>query len=269
MSRGHSVSCADAVRTATEECQCTCQGDFHGGPHTERVRALVWDEDKRETYSRNQVTTAKRKARDALDAGTAVGETCTDFAVTYMIDVFIAATSSTDHDMARETLKAILDPFVEEIVHADLDETESRNIETAVNHLHVICSLCVEILKMIDESKALLNQAADTVAQAVVDGLGQHPFLTKLAKAVLKRALMRSFPAVVHLLTADPATVKMLQMVGFATCPDVNDHGEVEKCCIQPLQGAYVKAALHDWIDQSFPRDADILKRRRRAKKAS
>lgn len=268
MTRGHSASCADAVRTTPDECKCKCGGDFHGGPHTERVRALVWDHNKREKYSRTQVTTAKRKACQAIDAETSIGETCTDFAVTHMIDVFIAATSAKEQQVARETLKAVLDPFVEVIVDAELDSAASGYIETAVDYLHIICSFCVEVLKVVEKAKTLAIEMADEIAQSVVDSLGEQSFLTDLVKEVLKRALSRSLSPVIDLL-ADPAKVKMLQIVGFATCPNTKNHSEVVEFCVKPLEGEYVSVALHNWIDQNFPRGSDILKRRSRRKKVT
>lgn len=263
MSGGHSVRCADAVSTAPNECGCRCGGDLHGGPHTERVRALVWEENDRERYSQGQVTAAKRKAVEAVEAKESVGEKCTDFAVTHMVDVFIGATSAADQKVARDTLKSVLDPFVEEIATADLGEADEKNVKTAVNNLHIICSFCVEILKVIDQAEKLVGDMADGLADVVVDAVSDYTFLTKIAKEVLRRALSRSFLSVIDLL-ADPARVEMLRIVGFATCPDVTDHWEVKKYCVSPLGGGYVTDALDSWIDNDFPSDSDILKRRHR-----
>ncbi|WP_166998369.1 hypothetical protein [Paramicrobacterium fandaimingii] len=196
----------------------------------------------------------------------AAQEACADFAVTHMIDVLIAETHATEQQVARETLKTVLEPFVEEIVNADLDEAEARNIETAVNNLHIICALCVETLKLIDQVKSLANAAADVIAQSVADGLGDHTFLTTAVKAVLKDALTRSFEAVIAL-AADPVKVKMLRVIGFATCPNVKAHPEVEKYCVAPLANEYVTASLQEWIDQNFPSDSALLKRAPRRNK--
>lgn len=268
MTRGHSVSCADAVRTTPAECACACDGDFHGGPHTERVRALVWDPDRREKYSRSQVVRAKRKARDALAAGTSAEESCTVFAVAHMIDVLIAVGGADEQQVARETLKAVLDPFVEVIVSADLNDADSRNIETAVNNLHIICALCVEILKLIDQVKTFANAAAEDIAERVVDALGDRTFLTTVVKQVLKEAVKRSFDAAIAL-AADPVRVEMLRVIGFATCPNVKAHPDVEKYCVEPLASSYVTTTLHDWIDHGFPADSSLLKRAPRRKRAA
>src|SRR5699024_4547261 len=137
--------------------------------------------------------------------------------------------------------------------------TASKCIETAVNNLHIVCSLCVEILKVVEQAKILETEIADEVAQSVVGSLDEQTLLTPLVKEVLKRALSRSFSSVIDLL-ADPAKVKMLHIVAFATCPNIEDHSEVEESCIKPIEFEYVTAAFHDWIDQNFPRDSDLLK---------
>lgn len=267
MTKGHSVSCADAVRTTPDECKCKCAGDFHGGPHTERVRALVWDPDDRESYSRKQVTTAKRRAREAIDTEVSVNEACTDFAVTHMVDVLIGNTGTSDQAAARGMLKAVVDPFVKEIVKAEQDGTlsgeESKFLETAVNNLHIICSLCVEILEAVENAKTLANEMAEEFAQAVIDGIENKSLLKETVRQVVKQALSRSFKSVIDLV-ADPSNVKLLQVVGFATCPNIKEHNEVEQYCVHPLEGDFINAALRDWIDRNFPRDSDILKPRNR-----
>lgn len=268
MIKGHSVSCADAVRTTSAECQCKCRGDFHGGPHTERVRALVWDLERREKYSRSQVNRSKRKAREAIAAGVSAQEACTDFAVTHMIDALIAVTGAGDQQIVRETLKTVIDPFAEVIATGDLDDADLLNIETAVNNLHIICTLCVEILRVIDQLETLAKVVADELAEGVVAALGDRTFLTAMVKQVLKEALTRSFEAVIAVAAADPVKIKMLRVVGFATCPNVKDHPDVEKYCVEPLGAEYVTSALQDWIDQDFPPGSPLLMRTPRRKKA-
>lgn len=266
MTRGHSVSCADAVRTTPDECKCMCHGDFHGGPHTERVRALVWRPEDRKKYSQSQVAQAKRRAREALAAGTPPGEVCTDYAVTYMIDVLVCTGGTHEQQIARETLKTVLDPFIEDIVSADLDEADSVNIETTVNHLHIICALCVEVLKLMEETDTLSKDVAEETAQKIVDTLGSPLLLSNSVKSVLKNALMRSINATIAL-TSNPSTIEMLRVAGFATCPNVKTHSDVEKFCVNPEANSYVTNALHEWIACEFPEGSPLLRRRPRRKK--
>ena len=265
MTQGHSVECAAAVRTTPDECQCTCQGAFHGGPHTGRARALVWEEAKRKTYSGQQVAAAKKKAREAIATpgqapGSLVGRVCTDFAVTHAIDVLVLTGSSVDQDLAREVLKSVIDPFVTEIVSETLNETESRQIDAAVNEFHVLCSLCVAVLELVDETKERLAGVADGAAEAIVTAIGPEIILSPLVQTVLRRALIGSFNAAIDLL-ADPVKVKMLRLVGFVTCPDVSEHAEVETHCVNPLVGEWVTRTMQDWIDHKFQNNSRVFRR--------
>lgn len=268
--RGHSVDCADAVRTTPEQCKCRCGGDFHGGPHSERVRALVWAQDNRQKYSQSQVGRAKRSAREALDAGNSVGEACTDFAVTHVVNELIFLTSAEEQQVAREVLKALIEPFVEKVASAPLDDDDATRIVTAVNNLHLLCSLCVEILKVIDQLHDLADDAAaamaQTISESVIDSFDAELFLTDPVKDVLKAALARSFHAAIDLVV-DPVKVQMLRLVGFAMCPNVAEHADVEKYCVAPLGREWVTSVLHNWMTSGFPADSPILKRAPRRKK--
>lgn len=62
-------------------------------------------------------------------------------------------------------------------------------------------------------------------------------------------------------LLADPVKVKSIQLLGFLSCPDVSEHSDVEKYCVAPLTGEYVTAAMRDWINRGFPKEADVLGR--------
>lgn len=274
MTQGHSVRCADAVRTTPDQCKCDCGGDFHGGPHTQRARALVWAEhnrvvnqNRREKYSHGQVYAARSKANDAIDDATAskeeVDKACTDFAATYMVDIFIDAVSAEDQQVARATMTAVLTPFVDEIVDADLDASDAKKIKKAVNDLHLICSLCVELLKVIDKVKTftsqMVDELADKIAQEIIDHLGDHHLLTAVVKPVLKRALSRSISALIDLLIADPTREDLLRLIGVVTCPNIVDHPEVEEYCVKPLVKKYGGDALRQWIHEDFPRDDEIL----------
>lgn len=259
MSQGHSTTCADAVRTTPAECQCQCEGLFHGGPHSERARALVWPADKRRRYSGTRLSRAKGEARDALSVGVSIGEACTDFAVTHAIDELILTTDPGQHDAVRDVLGAVIEAFVGEIVDAELGEEDSRRIKTLVNYDHVLCTLCVESLKLLDEVRASANKAADAVADAVI-GTVDGNLLTEAVKVVLRTALQKAFGVLIDLL-ADPAKVTSIQLLGLLSCPDVSEHPDVEKYCVAPLTGEYVTAAMRDWINKGFPKDAAVLGR--------
>ncbi|MBD8103795.1 MULTISPECIES: hypothetical protein [Plantibacter] len=257
---GHSVTCADAVRTTAEQCECICDGYFHGGPHTERARALVWAPEKRRRYSQTQVRGAKKAAREALAAKELIGEACTDFAVTYVINEFIFATELDRQRDARDVLKAIVEPLVAEIAKAELDYAEAKAVTDAVNYLHLLCSLCVEVLKLIGELDELADDVAEDIAESVAASLADDLLLTKAVKLILTKALARSFRAAIDLVK-DPAMVLLLRLAGFVLCPNIAEHPDVEKYCVSPLEQEWATESLRNWITDGFQPDSSILKR--------
>ncbi|GFZ89728.1 hypothetical protein [Nesterenkonia alkaliphila] len=269
MDHGHSVTCADAVRTTPEQCDCTCEGSFHGGPHTERARALVWKEEKRKTYSGWRVTAAKRAAREAIaaaahspdpDADSLLGSLCTDYAVTHAIDVLVLTGSTADHERAHAVLTALIGPFVETIVAEDLSEPDEEQLKAAVSELHLLCSICASVLELVAESKKRASETARATAEAVVSALGADNVLSAVVEGALRKALTASFNAAIDLI-ADPAKLKMLQLVGLVTCPDVSKHPDVETYCVNPLVGEWVTTAMHDWIDTKFQDHSRVFQR--------
>lgn len=269
MSSGHSVRCADAIRTTPDQCTCLCGGVLHGGPHTERARALVWDPGPGRTplvtYSGWQVAEARRRARAALAAGNSVGETSTDFAVVVLIDTFVLAADGNAQGRAREMLDALVRPFVEEIAGADLDEADSTGITTAVGQLHILCTLCVAILKALSEIRKMTDDMAQEIAEAVVRSLGEASFLTAVVKVVLARALARAARSVAAL-AMGPFDEQLLRICGAVTCPNVDAHRDVETYCLTPETNEYVTATLSEWVGRGFPPGATILQNRHRTR---
>lgn len=260
MSKGHSTACADAVRTTPDECECKCRGLFHGGPHSERARALVWDPDGRKSYSRARVSEAKRSARDALAAARAPGVACTDYAAVHAIDELIQSADG-DDDALTDVLAAVLSPFVASIVEADLDADDSKRIDAAASELHLLCSLAVAVLKVVDDDRTLSPELANQVARDVLAATDSQMPLTEPVREAMHAALVGSFGALIGL--ALPTNLPMLRLIGFLSCPDASEHPEVEEYCIRPLVGGWVTGPMHDWVTGSFSADSAVLRRAR------
>ncbi|ORC24145.1 hypothetical protein A7979_10450 [Rothia nasimurium] len=124
----HSVRCADAVRTTRKQCKCMCDGVMHGGPHTERARALIWPLETRKKYSQRQVSNSKRVAREAVETSEAIGEVFTDLLVRYIVNELVHEQAPGDQDLARDTLKDPICPFVDEVMEAELDDSDSKEL---------------------------------------------------------------------------------------------------------------------------------------------
>lgn len=233
------------------ECKCRCIGDLHGGPHTARASALVWDAADRAKYSGQQVSNAKTAAKKAFNRGGSVGRECTDYLVTHAIDELILTGSIDEQADARLVLGALVEPFVDEISRAGLKDSDAESIRRAADEFHLLCTICAEVLWLVQQGKHLASESAKQIAHRIIKGQGEHKWFTPLARKVLHRALVRVFNSTIDLMV-DPVRIKMLQLVGFATCPNVDDHKDVEQYCVRPLVNGWVSQEMKDWIDRGF-----------------
>lgn len=259
MPNGHSVACADAARTTPKQCKCKCGGQFHGGPHTDRGRALVWDPEKRGGYSNRRLSVAKRSAREALAADAAAGVACTDFAVTHAVHELIRTTDISSHDLAVATINAAVAPFVAGISEAKLGVDDAKKIVAVVNHSHALCSLCVQMLEMIARARKITADTVADVATTVVASVRENIPFSDAVHDALHDAVARSCEALA-MLAADPSKVLMLRLVGFMACPDVSVHPEVYRHCVRPLIKVFVTEAMAEWIENEFPQESQVLR---------
>ena len=121
MNSGHTESCSHASITKQKECKCICGGTLHGGPNSERARALVWKQDKDRKYSLTSLDYSKRhkkatrkKAEDAVKNKTKqqFGVECTSFAVTYAIDELISKEPKADQNAIKDVVGEIIETFL-------------------------------------------------------------------------------------------------------------------------------------------------------------
>ena len=122
---GHSLKCAEAVHTTPKECKCPCGGTFHGGPHTERARALLVSNPPL-AYRRRQVSQARSKAKNASAAR--YTEYATGFVVTYAIDTLIGS-ARPDADLLKSAVQAVVEPLVKTVVSAGLNTADSAAVK--------------------------------------------------------------------------------------------------------------------------------------------
>ncbi len=120
----------------------------------------------------------------------------TDFLVTRVADDLIGVESSAGQDEARAAVEALVEPFVDEIVSADLDSGGAAQIAAAVNLGHVLCTLCAELLRVVDGTTELTDEMLDEIAAAVagsaVKSLGGGLVLENGARVALRSALRRA-----------------------------------------------------------------------------
>lgn len=260
--RGHAVTCSAAVRTTPEQCTCMCVGALHGGPHTERAAAILVPEADRKRYSNSRVTSMKSDASKAAAANTSVGPACTNYAVTDAIDAFVHSDPAQEAEDLRATLAGIVQPFAATLLAADLDASQSQQIEVACTELHLLCALCAEILRLTDAVQEMTKQVSEMVAGDVVAAcVLEHP-LEDVLQEVLRQALQHSF-VIAFPPALDPLSRRLLQLVGMITCPDIGEHSDVQEYCVKPLMATWVTPAMGDWINSGFADAATTLARRR------
>lgn len=261
---GHSLKCAEAVHTTPKECKCPCAGSFHGGPHTERARALLVS-NPTTAYRRRQVSQSRSKAKNASER--LYARYATGFVVTYAIDTVIGSARS-DADVLKIAVEAVVEPFVESVVSAGLDTAESAAVKRIVNETHLLCALCASVLELKARFQQGIEDIADNIAQAVIDEVTSSPSLPVLsdaARAALSAALVKAVGPLSDLLVG-PAETQALQILGLLFCPDVSVHPEVEEFCVKPLTGEILTNAMSKWITDDFPQESPLLAGRRAAR---
>lgn len=261
---GHSLKCAEAVHTTPSECKCPCGGTFHGGPHTERARALLVSDPTR-AYLRRQVSQARSKTKNTQ--GSRYSEYATGFVVTYAIDTLISSARQ-DADALKIAVQAVVEPFVESVVSAGLNTADSAAVKRIVNETHLLCALCASILDLKAHFQQGIKDIADQIAQAVIDEVTSAPSLPVLsgaARAALSAALVKAAGPLSDLLVG-PAETQALRILGLLFCPDVSVHPEVEEFCVKPLTGEILTNVMSEWITEDFPRESLLLTGRRVAR---
>ncbi|WP_297740064.1 hypothetical protein [uncultured Tessaracoccus sp.] len=254
-----------------------CKGAFHGGPHSERARALLWPSAERQKYSQAQVRTAKRKAKDTLDvakanlkAKSAADEACTDFLVTHIVNEIVFKEPISAQKDVGDAVAKLISLFVAGVLEEGLSKNNSARLVAVINVEHVLCNLCVEIIKCADELSQMVDEALNELAQAaakrVVAAVAgnvslEKPLVTALT-AILKRVFQSMFPYAI-----EPEKIQFLRFLGVVSCPNIAAHRDVEIHCLKPLGKDWATDALKQWVADGFPNNAAILGRAKPRKK--
>lgn len=270
-SSSHRTECANAVVTTPDECKCKCAGGFHGGPNTHRARALLWDEGKRKDYSKQQVRISKSKARAELAQASAsnIPASCTDFIGFSVIDCLIRMdTGRIDQDRAKEAIVAVVVPFIESLSGSSLSRAEKKHLQEYVVKWHILCSLCVEILKVFENleetDNELINSITGKVWSSLADTGATIDDLEDGLKSAVDDAVEETAISLVRHLSGAEDLKKMVQLLGLITCPNIDQHHEVNQYCLEPLESFWVSQALIQWVRQGFPQNDPVLAGRSR-----
>ncbi|WP_156156845.1 hypothetical protein [Microbacterium azadirachtae] len=259
---GHVESCAEAVVTPVEECECACDGAFHGGPHTWRARALIAaDEDlaTRRSYSGRQVTDVRKGFRNADGAERSMRGT--DLLMTIIIEAVVLRDEPDEARRVERGITRIVGPFVDEIANSNLSSEERAQFKLILPELHLLCALCVLVL----EAKKEFASAVDAIAGGLIDRLvaevlGSLPtrLLSDTIRPVLRLAMKKACATFVEW-AFESANEKALQVLGILFCPNTEHHPEVRELCIAPLEGEYLNAAIVAWAMEHYPFGRDFI----------
>lgn len=262
----HSTACANAVVTTPKQCKCGCDGAFHGGPHTHRARALLVPQGERVSYSRRQVREAKKKVRETLFRSplSSAPKACTDLIGFSTIDQLITWDTKGDYqNQALGIIALVVKPFAATLAHSSLGKTDEKHLKKYMVEWHVLCSLCVEILKVIDEVEGELDECVRAVVQRVWTTLPTADTPAEGSGSPLQETIMEALsegarPLIEKVLTGSDLKM-MVQLLGLITCPNVDCHPEVTDYCLEPLSASWLGPRLLMWANNGYPSIDPVL----------
>lgn len=286
MSSGHTKSCSHASITKPKQCKCICGGALHGGPNSERARALVWKQDKNRKkpltsleYSKRHKKVTRRKVKDVINNNRTkrqFGVKCTDFAVTYAIDELINNKPKTDQNAIKDAIGEIIKTFFEDCIVKEVNESKKKlrkneieTLERIIREEHILCVICAKFLERLSEisnaASEMVAKIYDEIYNAVIALLGfSRNEITDIIKRIIRAAVKKTCRKIFDYLigtaaSGGPINKKAIQILGFMSCPDVSQHDDVEEYCVKPLVKYIVPDDLDDWISKGFPENHSVL----------
>lgn len=259
MSSSHSVDCANAVVTSPDQCKCQCNGAFHGGPNTNRARALLREQGQKK-YSKNQVSASLRKARKTANSTAVASQKMrvyTDYIGFSTVDGLIRFGSLHDQRETIGFISTVVRPFTAEINASALTAQQKNQVKDFVLQGHIVCTLCVTVLKIISDGSDDAYNLSDEVIGVVLNRIGIDSDSQDAVDVAIRAAIGASASAIVgsDLVTSG---VAFLKLIGVITCPDMNEHPEVIEYCLTPLCNTWTDSTVTQWL-RSNPQDLSKL----------
>lgn len=285
MNSGHTESCSHASITKPKECTCICGGALHGGPNSERARALVWKQDKSRKYSltsldysKRHIKVTRKEVKDEITNGVThqFGVKCTDFAVTYAIDELISKETEADQNAIKDAIGEIIETFFEDCIVKEVTESKKKlkkneidTLERIIREEHILCVICAKFLKFLSKISNATSEGVakiyDEICDAVIASLGfSKNKITNIIEHIIRVAVKKTCGKIFDYLigtaaSGGPINKKAIQILGFMSCPDVSQHRDVEEYCVKPLVKYIVPDDLDDWISKGFPENHSVL----------
>lgn len=125
-------------------------------------------------------------------------------------------------------------------------ESAKKYVKLILKQDHLFCVICVAVLKLLNKAGKVSSKFASKLANEMVDLIEVSRELPKMTetvvKALLRAMLSKAFSAVFEktILSIFPPPFndkRTIRIVGFITCPNIEDHSDVVEYCAKPLLG--------------------------------
>jgi uncharacterized membrane protein len=147
------------------------------------------------------------------------------------------------------TLVSAADAYVaDQVADAITSTLEAHGCSRASWQRHLLCDALAGVAQAMQAGEDLASAAVTkSVTAALVSG-GMPHLAADLAARAATDTLMKLTP-VRHW----DDVRRALQMLAVSTCPNVADHPEVERYCLEPLASELLSSAIQQELAQSLP----------------
>lgn len=123
-------------------------------------------------------------------------------------------------------------------------ENAKKYVKLILEQDHLFCVICVAALKVLNKVSEASTKFASEVANEMVElvefSRESSELVKTVVKAVLRTMLSKAFSVVFEkvILSAFPPPFndkRTIRIVGFITCPNIEDHSDVVEYCAKPM----------------------------------
>lgn len=188
-----------------------------------------------------------------------IGDQITTYLVARVIEKSISGNNLPGVDDLVGELENVMNAFFEGGDSAGLNLADASKITNLLKQEHILCILCVMVLKVHDDGKELAEDLIDRIVQKIMQGLKERlgdSFPSPVGEAFLRTALKRLLQKMIDLVVASEK-IKTLRLIGFVTCPDITKHSDVEEYCLLPVVKEILEEYFSDLREKGLWEKAD------------
>ena len=145
--------------------------------------------------------------------------------------------------IVKQGSKFTLDQLLPE---ANERKNAKKYVKLILKQDHLFCVICVAVLKLLNKAGKVSSKFASELANEMVELIevsrGLPEMTETVVKSLLRAMLSKAFSAVFEktILSILPPPFndkRTIRIVGFITCPNIEDHSDVVEYCAKPLLG--------------------------------